>query len=165
MKVLTLVGAIKQNPLKSNPRSTTSYPPATTSFIPSSHSLFIFISFSFRPFICLSFFFLLFFLSAVLSCLHHEQTQSLRSQARQQWSPPHSWQGTHPILDTIDSQYIRLPSPFEPYILRFDLQGASAVCRNGRFLTTYPFKGYIPISFPSDSRIGKSSIETSFTRT
>jgi hypothetical protein len=41
-------------------------------------------------------------------------------------------------------QYIRLPSPFEPYVLRFVLQGASAVCRNGRFLTNYPFSGYIP---------------------
>ena len=62
-------------------------------------------------------------------------------------------------------QYIRLPSPFEPYVLRFNLQGASGVCREGKFLTNYPFEGYIFSSLAiSEHSVDKTSTEPSSAR-
>lgn len=38
----------------------------------------------------------------------------------------------------VDGKYIRLPPPYEPYTLRFALQGTSPLCREGTFKTNFP---------------------------
>ncbi|CCG80823.1 Glycogen debranching enzyme [Taphrina deformans PYCC 5710] len=41
----------------------------------------------------------------------------------------------------VDGKYIKLPAPYEPYILRFELDGNASVCRAGTFTTNYPIDG------------------------
>lgn len=38
----------------------------------------------------------------------------------------------------VDGKYIRLPAPYQPYTLRLEVEGTSAICRNGSFKTNYP---------------------------
>lgn len=41
----------------------------------------------------------------------------------------------------LTERYVNLPAPRHPYILRFNIQGASSVTRNGKFWINIPLKG------------------------